>query len=160
AFHPGGRTSFRTMPNGMVLLDRWTIRLVATSGDSTTEFRKGTVERTPLLEAREVGGEIAFAEWPDGATWSAPLGTLRGRATRDGAPARGEMIHLLDTDYAAATDAEGNFDMRELLPGPYEVRVENEQLSTVGLLMPTGVQFTAARDSIHVTMVPIPSLED
>ncbi|MGH7618282.1 MAG: carboxypeptidase regulatory-like domain-containing protein [Gemmatimonadaceae bacterium] len=160
AFHPGGRTSFRTMANGMVLLDRWTIRLVATSADSTTEFRNRNMERTPVLQAREVGGEIAFAEWPDGTQWSAALGMLRGHATRDGAPAPGVTVHLLETDYAATTDAAGDFQLRELLPGPYEVGVENAQLAAVGLLMPTGVQFTAARDSTQVVAVPIPSLDD
>ena len=39
ALHPGGRTSFRTMANGMVVLDRWSIRLVGAGADSTTSIR-------------------------------------------------------------------------------------------------------------------------
>jgi len=160
ALHPGGRTSFRTMANGMVVLDRWSIRLVGAGSDSTTSVRNRAVERNPVLQLREVGGEIARAAWPDGTQWTAPLATLRGRATRDGVPAAGMVIHLLETDYAATTDSAGAFEMRELLPGPYEVGVEHEALSRVGLLMPTGVRFTAARDSTETATVPVPSLNE
>jgi hypothetical protein len=160
ALHPGGRSSFRTMANGVVLLDRWSIRLIGASGDSTTTFVRGAADRNPVLYVREVGGEIAFAEWPDGTRWAAPLGTLRGRATRDGSPARDVTIHLLETDYAAATDSAGAFEIRELLPGPYDVRIEHDQLARVGLLLPTGVRFVAARDSTQLAAVPIPSAED
>lgn len=160
ALHPGGRTSFRTMANGMVVLDRWSIRLVGASSDSTTTITRRTVERTPVLYVREVGGEIAYAEWPDGVRWSASLGTLRGQATRDGAPARDTTVRLFETDYTAHTDSTGAFEIRELLPGPYDVGIENEQLARVGLLLPTGTRFMAARDSAHVAIVPIPSIED
>ena len=160
ALHPGGRSSFRTMANGVVLLDRWSIRLVGPSGDSTTRVVRGGVDRNPVLYVREVGGEIAFAEWPDGTRWAAPLGTLRGRAMRDGSPARDVSVHLQETDYAAVTDSAGAFEIRELLPGPYDVRIEHDLLARVGLLLPTGVRFIAVRDSTHVAAVAIPSAED
>jgi Carboxypeptidase regulatory-like domain len=173
ALHPGGRTSFRTMPNGMVVLDRWVIRLVAGGPDSPTAFRSRAVERCPrgtvclptpvpqpTLQVHEIGGEIAHAQWPDGTEWIAPLGTLRGRAMRDSVPAAGVTVRLDGTDYAATTEATGAFEIDELLPGPYDLRIENEQLASVGLLMPTGVTFNAARDSTEIVSAEIPSLDD
>jgi hypothetical protein len=160
ALKPGGRSSFRTMGNGLVLLDHWFIRLVGAAADSTTTFRGRTAERVPTLQVREIGGEIARAKWPDGYRWNAPLGIVRGHATRDGAPAAGMTVRLEQTDYAAVTDSGGGFQIAELLPGPYVVGVEDERLERVGLTLPSGVSFTALRESMAVVATPIPSLED
>lgn len=174
--HPGGRTAFRTMSNGLVVLDRWVIRLVASDAEQPS-FRAQSVERCssarargtvcmapprvpPTLQVHEIGGEIAHAQWPDATEWSAPLGTLRGRAMKDGAPAAGVTVHLDGADYAATTEATGAFEIDELLPGPYDVRIENERLARVGLLLSTGVTFTAMRDSTEILDVQVPSLED
>jgi len=160
ALHPGGRVSFQTMANGMVVLNRWFIRLAGLSGDSVTTVRNLVAEREPLLEIHERGGEIARAAWPDGTTWSASLGTVRGRATRDSLPAPGVTVRLEDTDYRAITDSTGAFEIHELLPGPYDLRIENERLARVGLLLPTGVSFTASRGSRNEVTAAVPSLED
>jgi hypothetical protein len=160
------------MKNGLVVLDRWVIRLAASVG-ATQSFRAQSVERCsrgmvctapprvpPTLQVHEIGGEIAHADWPDGTEWNASLGTLRGRALRDNAPAAGVTVHLDDTDYAATTDATGAFEIDELLPGAYDVRTEEETLARVGLLLPSGVTFAAMRDSTEILNVPVPSLED
>jgi len=173
ALHPGGRTSFRTMKNGFVMLDRWMIRLVGSLEPLPATSRAQSVERcprgsvcmgapraAPKLQVHEIGGEIAYAAWPDGTEWSSPLGTLRARATRDGQPAPGVTVHLDNTDYAATTDATGAFEIDELLPGPYTVATEEERLARVGLFLPSGVSFTAMRDSTEILNVPVQSLED
>jgi len=175
ALHPGGRTSFRTMSNGLVVLDRWVIRLVASDAEqpslhaqsaercSSARARGAMCMSTPIpptLQVHEIGGEIAHAQWPDATEWSAPLGTLRGRAVKDGAATAGVTVHLDGTDYVATTEATGAFEIDELLPGPYDVGVENERLARVGLLLPTGVRLAAMRDSTEILDVPVPSLED
>src|SRR5436190_12269086 len=59
ALAPEGRLSFRELPNGVVIIDQWSLRL---TGDRAQEDGA-----TP-----EIGGEIAHASWPDGSTWRAP----------------------------------------------------------------------------------------
>jgi hypothetical protein len=158
--HPGGRVSFQTMANGMVVLDRWFIRIAGVSGDSVTIVRDLVATREPLLEIHEQGGEIAHAAWPDGTTWNASLGTVRGRATKDSVPAPGVTVRLEGTDYRAITDSTGAFEIHELLPGPYDLRIQDERLARVGLLLPTGVSFTATRGSTNEVSAPVPSLDD
>src|SRR5262249_20288492 len=48
----------------------------------------------------------------------------------------------------------------ELLPGPYDVGVEDERLARVGLALPTGASFTALREAMALVTAPIPTLED
>jgi DNA-binding response OmpR family regulator len=55
ALRPEGRLSFRELPNGVVIIDQWSLRL---AGD-----RAQTSGATP-----EIGGEIARATWPDGSS--------------------------------------------------------------------------------------------
>ena len=119
--HPGGVVSFREMKSGIVLVDRWHIRLASAVWD--TVKTKNNRSEIKLREfAREVGGELGQAVWPD-QTWNASLGSLQGRVlTAEGAAAAGAVLNLRDTHYRAVADATGTFAFHQLVPGPYEVR--------------------------------------
>lgn len=149
--NPGGRVSFREMPNGMVLVDRWQLRLIGyTLIPSADTVQIGAKPREPFIEfhVKENGGEVAFARWDDGGSWRAPLGAVHLAATTaEGTPAAGVRLRLEGTDYAGTTDSLGGLLLPNLLPGPYHVVVEDDRLQAIGLDIPTTARFEAVRDS-------------
>jgi hypothetical protein len=155
-FHAGGRVSFRTMPNGVVLVDRWSIRLVSAAPDSLV----GPLGLRDWFYADETGGELARATWRDGFTWHAPLGALRLHAIRsDGTPATGTVMALAATGYYATADSNGVIVIRDLVPGPYAVRIIDPHLAPLGIGLPTPLRFVAARDSVTLATVIVPTVE-
>lgn len=159
--NPGGRISFREMPNGMVLVDRWQLRLIGYSlVPSAFTVRDGAKPPAPFREfyVKENGGEVALARWDDGSSWRAPLGTVRLAATTiAGGPASGVRLRLEDTDYVGETDSLGGLLLSNLLPGPYRVVVEDHRLRAIGLNIPTAARFEAARDSTAQIALIAPS---
>ena len=147
--HPGGRIEFRTMQNGGVIIDRWYLRFPAAKPNAAM----GPVVRS--LEARESGGEVAHARWRNGHEWQASLGALRGHIPGEGAG--GAVIRLLDTDYRTTADSAGDFEISNLLPGPYSIGAINGRLGELGVVMKTLDAFTAMRDSVVRVSPAIPS---
>jgi len=147
---PGGHVEFREMANGVVLLDRWMLRLAGAHTDSGNlvvrrERDRAQYSRTRFLLS-EVGGELARASWPDGYTWSASLGTLALSVVTDsGTPSIGTTVRLEGTDYAATTDSAGRLRISDLAPGPYSVVVANPSLDVVSVELKTALAFSAAR---------------
>lgn len=165
ALRPGGWISFRQLPNGVTLIDRWALRLVSgrlSIGAGTLTSTGGIVRTAPSqLVAREVGGELARAEWPSGEVWKAPLGALRLSAfTKGGAPAAGTLIELQDTDYQAIADSTGSVAIESLLPGPYAVAVRDPKLAQLGIPLNTSLTFIAERDSTVVARLAVETAED
>lgn len=132
ALAPEGRLSFRELPNGVVIIDQWSLRLAGEGGGTTSE----------------IGGEIARATWPGGYSWGAPLGTIRLHAVdNQGRPAAASMVQLIDTDYQLTTDSTANVVLTDLLPGPYSASVRDPRLATLGVPSTKSIRFTAVRDS-------------
>jgi hypothetical protein len=144
---PGGHIAFREMPNGMVLIDRWALRLIATEIDTV---RVDTREQIRTwYRAAENGGELARAKWPDGSVWRASLGSLRVQArTADGRPAPRASVHLPGTHYRATADSQGAIEISDLVPGPYTLAIADVRLEPIGIEIPSPLKFVAARDSI------------
>ena len=155
-FNPGGRISFRQMPNGIMLIDRWQLRGVGTAKeDQLAEVEPITRED---LAPMEFGGELVRATWPDGRTWHASLGTLRIHAvTSGGQPAVGSVITLRDTQYRGTADANGDVVIADLAPGPYWPRIVDPRVSELGFWIPTPMTFVAERDSTFRATLRIPS---
>ena len=149
ALQPEGRLSFRELPNGVVIVDQWSLRL---AGD-----RAQVNGATP-----EIGGEIARATWPDGSRWNAPLGTVRLHVVdRQGRPATAAAVQLLDTDYPVAMDSSGNIELDGLLPGPYTASVRDPRLVALGIPAPTAtLHFTSARDSTKEALLEVETADD
>jgi hypothetical protein len=168
-FGPGGRISFRTMPNGVVVIDRWAIRIVGGkggAGDPVSNIRLLTSSGQPIARDRsfygvEVSGELARATWPDGASWVGPLGTLHLTAVDgDGNPAPGTVVRLRDTDYQATADSTGAIALPDLVPGPYAVAVVHPDLITLGITVPTTLEFVAARRWAILTRLEVPPMDE
>lgn len=159
-FNPGGHLAFRRMENGSVLIDRWGLKLVALRYD-TVVTRPGEVHERQWFELHEAGGELAHARWSDGSTWQASLGALRADAkTKEGAAVVGASVFLEYSNYEAVTDSSGEFEIRDLLPGPYSLMVNDTTMAKINVKLRTKLSFDAARDSTHSTVVIIPTPMD
>ena len=158
-FNPGGYVSFRSMTNGVVLIDRWWIRLVNATPDTTIDAL-GHLQYHDWVYAEEDGGELARASWPDGLNWKAPLGALRLRAVgQDKKPAAGTIVALVATHYYGTADANGVVQIDELLPGPYTVRVIDPRIAELGIGWPTPLSFVAKRDTTSLATLIVPTTE-
>ena len=144
-FKPGGQIFFRAMPNGVVLIDRWSIRIV---GVEPTGLRR--------LYGAEVWGELARASWPDSTTWQGSLGTLRlGLAYSDNTPATGTIVRLDDTDYQAVADSTGTVEIPDLIPGPYRVTIVDPDLASLDVAVAQPLEFTATRGATIVRQLAV-----
>jgi hypothetical protein len=155
----GGLVSFRTMPNGTVLIDRWHIRLLA-ARKGTRGWPAGTSGLADAFEIHEKGGEVASARWPDGSTWNASLGRVSGQAWYHARPAAGARLRLFETSYETMVDSTGHFEFTRLLPGPYSIGVNDSILAPLGITLRTGALFTAARDSATRLSLTVPTAKD
>jgi hypothetical protein len=160
-FHPGGYVSFRSMKNGAVLIDRWSIRVVSAAQDTVMAATGSDLAVHDWLFAEEQGGELARAEWNDGLAWNAALGTARIHAvTRDSKPAAGAVIALAGTPYFGAADANGRIEIKDLLPGPYTVRIVDPLIAALGIGLPTAVKFSVGRDTTSVSRLVVPTAKE
>ncbi|MBL0170626.1 MAG: carboxypeptidase regulatory-like domain-containing protein [Gemmatimonadaceae bacterium] len=166
---PGGRVEFREMSNGIVLIDRWVLRLVATRLDTVYVVRDPSMRRNrdvvpeerARFEVNESGGELATARWEDGTAWQASLGMVRIDArTHTGAPATGTDISLEHTDYRGVVDTTGQLVFRDLLPGPYRTIVHDTVLAPIDITLKTPIAFSAVRDSVHTATLDVPTAYD
>jgi hypothetical protein len=159
ALGPGGHISFRTMPSGLTLIDRWFIRMIQADEDTIRHASHDEIRQRPYY--KEDGGELAHAEWPD-RRWDGSLGTLRARVlTSSGMPGAGIPVSLADTPYGAVADGNGTFEISQLLPGPYRLAVIDDRLEPIHLdTIDTRVTFTARRDSIVQLTVNARTAED
>ncbi|MEP6493074.1 MAG: carboxypeptidase-like regulatory domain-containing protein [bacterium] len=146
-FKPGGRISFREMDNGIVLIDRWNLRLIGDSASVTMPTRDPKTEHA--FNVHESGGELAYAEWTDGHAWKASLGALRVHAlTTEKQPATGTQLWLDDTPYGAIVDSAGYAVFSGLIPGPYSLVIVDPRLRPLNFDLPTPLTFIANRDSV------------
>ena len=67
------------------------------------------------------------------------------------------MIRLIGTDYRTTADSAGDFEISNLLPGPYSSGAINGQLADLGVVMKTLDGFTAIRDSVVRVTPGVPS---
>ena len=155
---PGGRVSFHEMPNGVVFIDRWFIRL-ADARDDSVFGKTTTIHRTYF--AREVGGEVASAKWPGGDSWDDSLGTFRGKAVdHNGNPVARLTIGLERTDYRATTDSSGHLEIGRLLPGPYTVVLLDSTLAPLGITLRTELSIVAERGRVLDRVIPVRSFRE
>ena len=159
SFKPGGRISFRQMPNGIVLVDRWQLRGVGPGKDTRPDAADSI--KLKQLAPMEFGGELARATWPHGLTWHASLGSVRiHAATSAGQAAAGTVIALRETHYRGIADANGDALIDDLLPGPYWLQIADPRLAELGIAIPTTTTFVAVRDSTVRTTVRVPTAEE
>ncbi|MEA3244626.1 MAG: carboxypeptidase regulatory-like domain-containing protein [Gemmatimonadota bacterium] len=148
-FNAGGTVSFREVAPDIVLIDRWLLRLVGATDSAAAR----------VYEVHEIGGELASASWADGRSWSASLGSARvfAKGTRATPVPPGTTLGLMGTDYRAAVDSSGTAAFTGLIPGPYAVMAVDPLLADLGLTIPAGASFVAARDSVITVEASVPT---
>ncbi len=161
-FHPGGTISFATGANGVVFIDRYSLRLIGNAPDTIARIQcRGGCNVRNNFYPTENGAEVSHLTWRRGPPWDARLGTVSIRATTAaGEPARGGVVLLADTHYRGTADAKGVVRIPDLLPGPYAARVLDPRLSMLGISLPTSLTFVAARDSVVQLSLTVPTVED
>lgn len=158
---PGGHVRFAVLPDSSVVIDQWSMRIIGAHTDTVSYQLNNQPITTEWYDAHEAGGELARVTWPDGRTWTAPLGRLMVVVTRDDrSVAPGVTVRLAGTSYSAVTDARGRAEINDLLPGPYEVSMEDSLLAVIGTAIPTGASFTAARTQTTMRTIVLQSAED
>jgi hypothetical protein len=159
-FSPGGKISFAEIPNGVVLIDRWSLRLVGAADTTREDGKSKPVTRRGFL-VREVGGELARAVWPGGESWVAPLGHVRFTAVnRDGLPARSTLVRLDSTDYVVRTDSMGVGEIHDVVPGPYDAVVADPRLAALKVMLTTPLSFDVTRDSVVALRLVVPTADE
>ena len=164
-FRPGGNFEFRTMENGVTLIDRWSVRLVNAAEDTVLALgnnRHGyEAMRFYRYYAEERGGEIAEATWRDGFDWKARLGEVRIHAiAANRTPAPGSILGFVGTPFFGVADSSGTAEVTGVLPGRYAVRMIDPRISVVETGVPTPLQVTAKRDATTTATLKVPTTED
>lgn len=150
---PGGRIGFQQLPNGIVLIHRWSLRLPTATEEEV--FGMPGAYRT-VFHAVERGGRVAQATWPDGYTWTAGLG--RGRIlVVDGAnqPVPDAMARLEEAGYFLRSDSAGHIDIPYLVAGPWNVIVQDSSIADLPLHREPALRMQAywgmlATDTVHL----------
>ena len=142
ARNSGGEITFRMMPNGAPMIERWTIRTVTLAMDAN-EHSDGLRRLQPPRELRrnmrrtgmrEVGGEVASVYWPDGSKWHGLLPHISGVLVDSaGMPVAGARVWVMKTGDTVTTGADGGFSLPPLLPGLYAVLAADSALAESGL---------------------------
>jgi len=136
----GGELFFHIMPNGAPMIERWSINtaIVVNEMNDRTNGPRRPPPREFRTDARrvglrEVGGEVALAEWADGTSWRGGLprvtGTLIGT---DGLPVAGARVWMLNTADTVTSDSSGRFALPYTLPGVYYVLASDSVLAGFG----------------------------
>lgn len=124
ALERGGEVYFRTMPNGVPVIDHWILRIIG----------------------GEVLGELARATWPDSTHWQGALGTLQATLVNaDGTPAAGAVVRLEETDYIGTADSSGIVVIPDLVPGPYRMSFVDPDLADLDVDVGSPMLFRATR---------------
>ena len=157
SFNAGGRVGFRTLPSGVPFIHQWMLRLVGAPDTIRTDLGHSS----QVYAIREIGGELARAQWPDGQTWDGELSTLHiTAANRTGQIAVGVALNLLGTGYRVTTDSNGRGTIDYVLPGPYSVVVEDPRLNDVNVQIPTNRTIIARRSSAALVRVIVPTAQE
>ena len=159
AANPGGRIGFWAMPNGLVFIDSWHLRLPRLGAETTYTANSGG---RPLvrewIEATEGGGEVARAMWADSTTFAGSLGTVHGRAVDlEGKGVSNVVIRLRGTDYVTSPGVAGFFEINQLVPGPYIADIVDPSIAHLGITLPTALRFEARRDSVSEVRMLVPN---
>jgi hypothetical protein len=135
----GGRIGFRTMSNGVVVVDRWSLTLPVMSavlgGGLPAVKTRGTSRRMANTQVRvagieEVGGVVTKAAWQDSTTWRAPLTGITGIVRESGAdsPVPGAIVSLDGSNDVTLSNRDGEYMLAPVLPGRYMLSVLDTSL--------------------------------
>ena len=136
----GGHLEFQSMADGVARATSWSLRvpvLTSAVGATSTLLQprqsRARRDRTDirLSEVHEINGEILEMSWRDGAVFHSDPTGIFGTVSRDGDRV---VPHALITRQGSATttvaDGSGQFVLTPLLPGRYEVTIQDTSLAS------------------------------
>lgn len=154
----GGRTGFRRLANGVVVVESWWIRMPRFQWTVTTdELPTGaTLSRTGRetereivrqfrragLTIREAGAEAAFGVVPGTGAGTGPAGdaapataVIHGvvHDSLTGGPLAGAEVFLPDSHHSAITDDVGRFTLDGVPPGDRRMSLQHPSLEALGV---------------------------
>jgi hypothetical protein len=158
----GGRLTFRSMPNGMPVIDTWVLQLAAPRSARDTAWVEPKANRraaltTEDLELYEIGGVLAGARWGDSTAWHAALGSVSGRLMLHGAAIPGTEVMLVGTNYRTRSDSDGRFRVGDLLPGRYVFGLPDSALNAVGYQLTHGQAFEVRSGATTIADMILPT---
>ena len=133
----GGTIGFRTLGNGAVFVERWSLRVPVLSSivgarlpnESPGRSRRMMNTTVRVSEFEEYGGVVRTASWRDGTKWNASVTGVSGVVREpDDAPVPGAIIELEGTGYRTIADRDGEFVLSPLIPGRYTLTVTDTSL--------------------------------
>lgn len=131
----GGIMTFASMPNGVVFIANWTLRLPAPDTSRQRAInRAGRViisSFARVTHSSETGGTVLRADWADSSHYASPLKTIDGTITERGTqtPMANAFVALQASGEAYFTDSLGRFSMYPILPGRYMVDAADTTLA-------------------------------
>lgn len=137
----GGRIGFRAMSNGVVFVDRWSLRVpvmaailssALPAGNPTDgKSRRMANTRARVSEIEEVGGVVMNAAWQDSTTWRAALTGITGIVRELGAdsPVPGAIVSLDGSNDVTLSNRDGEYMLAPVLPGRYMLSVLDTSLT-------------------------------
>lgn len=150
--HLGGWATFLPMPSGAWILDRWQLLI--------PHIRRVGLRRPRITGYRDTQGSVLDVQTLEGETvYEAPgLVTVRGTVydSVQGGPPAGDVVSFVGTEYRAAVDTAGRFEMRVLLDGRRDLTTS--RLNWLGYL-PGRVHLDLAPDDTLDVRLDIPTLE-
>jgi hypothetical protein len=126
----GGTVHFRTMRNGVVFVDSWSIVLPRMRETTRRDATGRTITSHAVVDISESGGYVMAAEWPDGAKWIDPTGGIRGQVLQAGTkePAPGAAVTLTGV-VTVESDSTGAYAFVPTPPGRYEISATDSAFS-------------------------------
>ncbi len=123
----GGRLSFRTADNGVIVIDDWLLRADGVFAPAGA---------LPVQSLHETGGALLSATWGDGTMLRRHFNTVTGTVTdaKTKQPIPNVWIDLPNTFYRAITNRTGAFRIDDVLPGEYGVDVADSSLADFGMV--------------------------
>jgi hypothetical protein len=145
----GGSLTFRTADNGVVVVDRWRIR-VGEPG-----------ERGTVASLAEKGGIMLRANWPDSTSLRNRFTTVRGqvidRVSRR--PVVGAVVGIEGTPFTATTNADGRYVIPDVLPAPYALRVTDEAFAGYGIFRTNRQRIDVTERDVETTVALPPAAD-
>ncbi len=159
----GGTFSFRTMDNGVVVIDEWQLRILSGVMQSVTTVQVGDIfgadplaagsgtegtARVPVVQVE--GGSILAALWADGASLTRPLAVVEGTIHEKGTghPVAGIDVRLPNTPYHAISGDDGVFRIAGVFPGLYALSAVDSGWAPFDLGRPVSSQVRAQDDRV------------
>ncbi len=132
----GGRIEFRTAPNGISFIERWSLRLpvieaLAQATNASSSRLPGEISMRPprrqdrsdvrLIQVVQSGGVVLDASWADGTAWHDTPTGIKGTVKQTGGdqPLANAVVTIEGSSDTTLTAADGSFTLASVIPGKY-----------------------------------------